>query len=171
VLRDIGIAKIRNELREEKWISTHQGNGCMPQALQINTDAYPVDSENFIERNNEKCMTRGDQWANNDVPPMPRHDEDDDFDAGNANEITLQVDNEDIVPAHVMLDYCHRSRHKLFEELSLREHAEWVFKITKKSEAGHAGTSSLKGLKSPKTRNQPNEVILAGLIIPITRPI
>jgi hypothetical protein len=126
---------IHNELKEDTWINSHKGNGCLPQAPEIKAGAYPVGSENFIERHNEQCMTQSNQCDNNDVPLMDEHNEDDNFNTVDANEIMLQVDNEDIVPAHIMLDYCHRSWHKSFKSLTLWEHAEWVFKITKKSEA------------------------------------
>lgn len=49
-----------------------------------------------------------------------------------TDEITLQVDNETIIPTDVALDYCYHSRNKDFDELCLWEHTQWVCKITKK---------------------------------------
>jgi len=53
---------------------------------------------------------------------------------GYKDEITLQVDNESIIPTNGVMDYCFRSHNKEYDDLSLWEHTEWVRKITKQSE-------------------------------------
>ena len=58
----------------------------------------------------------------------------DDMQSVGAEEMTLRVENETIVPANHLLDYTMRSQDDDFNKLSLWEHAEWVCKITKKAE-------------------------------------
>lgn len=51
-----------------------------------------------------------------------------------VNQISLQVDGEQIVPTDNLLDYIHRSKDEAFTNLSVWEHCEWVVKLTKTSE-------------------------------------
>ena len=74
-----------------------------------------------------------------------------------------------MVPANVVLDYCHRSQASKYDKLLLWEHTEWVCKITKKSEikriAKHVPTSNRSKLRRSqrfrKTNGMPGRKMTA----------
>ena len=56
------------------------------------------------------------------------------FELEHGGQFTLQVEDENLIPENVVTDYCLRSTADKFDQLSIWEHAEWVLKITKRSE-------------------------------------
>jgi len=84
----------------------------------------------------------------------------DENDARYKDEITLQVDNETIIPADIVMDYCLRSNKDEYNGLSLWEHTEWVCKIMKSSEKKQisgkdSGHNELKVKQKKKTGKKP----------------
>ena len=56
------------------------------------------------------------------------------FELEHGGQFTLQVEDENLIPENVVMDYCLRSTADEFDQLSIWEHAEWVLKMTKWSE-------------------------------------
>lgn len=91
-----------------------------------------------VDKQKETCQNDSDLTKEpSEVSEQPEShtiDIDEDPDSGFKEELSLQVDQETLVPVNLTMDYCHRSQADEYDNLSLWEHTEWVCKITKKSE-------------------------------------